>query len=895
MRLPDSQCIVTAWLAAVLSCVSASMGSLHTEVTQEGGFALRVGRSNQTWLSSAPLRVFLNGRWHRPHHSTQRASADGMLRRMSTVRSRGYGPAPLGGFSCTNVTWQAGDGIDAVRMHTSVQVYDATSAVIFTSELPYGASGTNASNPKYPPTWQPHAARSSDTAQHSNTEPHGVRLPNNSIVSRYYNSGIYPPSIAFPAFSSAANDSLLPSSKFVTWSDCQLPSLHGINITDSLQGLLTSAPVLLFDDDYTMVISPLDNFKSVVHTNKQPTSAQDYGAWETGVSSEIQALPVGFSHRTLVFVGSSHGVTATMMEWGQMIQQLKKTDRSLVLMDPAVNFLSYWTDNGAFYYGDAWGDAGGGGKLVNESSMRAVAAGLKQQGLLTATRIWQLDDWFYPGPPSVYVHCVSNWTLKPPAFTSTLGELSKAVETPWLLYVPFFCGDGAGGNVYQQLGYHFVQSVEGHAQFAEPHPDDSERFYNMLFDYGLANGLAGFENDFLNYNLLSIPYFRTVFNASSRWLAGINAAASARKLPIQLCMALPSDVMMSLEMDAVTNFRASTDYAFSGGNLNIGGTALLAMALGLRPSKDNLWTTRPQSTIATGKPWPIGSNPGSNNELNAIVATLSMGPFGISDQAGTTNLTLIYRACRADGMIIQPDRPISYIDAMFDSSTQIGALNEFNHKTGQQPTNGHVWGTSSSLRRVEARDPAAALATTFYLLSIDLKAPGWQVRRQDFFPVLQASTVGWLVHRWGKPCNHGALAVTSGCVLPPVRTDADLPTLLNDRPIAVANDTHQFDLHQFSPILENGWALLGDLDRYCAVSAKRFSNLTTTRSHLSVDVLGVPSETVHVTALQPRPNTSSDWEVLTNTVRFSSQCSTKSIIWQGKPTACVQHVTFSYD
>lgn len=100
---------------------------------------------------------------------------------------------------------------------------------------------------------------------------------------------------------------------------------------------------------------------------------------------------------------------------------------------------------------------------------------------------------------------------------------------------------------------------------------------------------------------------------------------------------------------------------------------------------------------------------------------------------------------------------------------------------------------------------------------------------------------------------------------------------------------------QFSPILENGWALLGDLDRYCAVSAKRFSNLTTTRSHLSVDVLGVPSDTVHVTALQPRPNTSSDWEVLTNTVRFSSQCSTKSIMWQGKPTACVQHVTFSYD
>lgn len=55
--------------------------------------------------------------------------------------------------------------------------------------------------------------------------------------------------------------------------------------------------------------------------------------------------------------------------------------------------MSYWTDNGAYYYGDAWGVAGGGGNVANQSSMLAVAAGLKEQDTLRAVRIWQLDDW----------------------------------------------------------------------------------------------------------------------------------------------------------------------------------------------------------------------------------------------------------------------------------------------------------------------------------------------------------------------------------------------------------------------------------------------------------------------------------------------------------------------
>ena len=164
------------------------------------------------------------------------------------------------------------------------------------------------------------------------------------------------------------------------------------------------------------------------------------------------------------------------------------------------------------------------------------------------------DDWWYPGEQSVYVHCVKNWTLGHPAFSHDLGQLSRAIKTPWcvlinnlppvelpalirkaiyivliictcrLLYAPFFCASDTGGNVYSSE-FRFIESLPGPSQFSEPHPDDSERFYNYLFDYGVKNGMRAYENDFANYNLLAMPLFRQEFNASTRWLGGMNAAA----------------------------------------------------------------------------------------------------------------------------------------------------------------------------------------------------------------------------------------------------------------------------------------------------------------------------------------------------------------------------------
>ena len=58
------------------------------------------------------------------------------------------------------------------------------------------------------------------------------------------------------------------------------------------------------------------------------------------------------------------------------------------------------------------------------------------------------------------------------------------------------------------------------------------------------------------------------------------------------------------------------------------------------------------------------SNPGSNIELNAIVATLSTGPVSLADKARETNVTIVRRCARMDGRILQPDKPATAVDSM---------------------------------------------------------------------------------------------------------------------------------------------------------------------------------------------------------------------------------------
>ena len=240
-----------AGLWHVILWVSALGCELRFEGEADASFKVELGE--HTWLRSGSLRLFANGAWHDPSTG------------MGPRSSRSYEASDdLGRFHCLNVTWELhgpGEGV----VHTSFQVYSDTCAVVFVQEVPQGAQGTNASAQRVPKD--------------------GHRL----------DEGAYPPSLAFPSFEST---SFLTHLGYLTWKGTFGRAVYGTNVLADLAGLSGNGPVVLFDSHRALVVSPLDNFKSAVHTSSS-------GIWETGVTSELASLPVGFRHRTLIQAGAA--------------------------------------------------------------------------------------------------------------------------------------------------------------------------------------------------------------------------------------------------------------------------------------------------------------------------------------------------------------------------------------------------------------------------------------------------------------------------------------------------------------------------------------------------------------------------------------------------------------
>lgn len=145
-------------------------------------------------------------------------------------------------------------------------------------------------------------------------------------------------------------------------------------------------------------------------------------------------------------------------------------------------------------------------------------------------------------------------------------------------------------------------------------------------------------------------------------------AAAERRISIQYCLPSATDMLVSLGLPSVVQARASTDYVDPVGNAaELGGSSLLMGAVGIAPSKDTLWTRSPQPATwsDTKQHGEYTSQP--HVALDAVLATLSLGPVGISDALGETDVELISQAyrCARDGTLLRPSRPLSLVDSAF--------------------------------------------------------------------------------------------------------------------------------------------------------------------------------------------------------------------------------------
>jgi len=308
-------------------------------------------------------------------------------------------------------------------------------------------------------------------------------------------------------------------------------------------------------------------------------------------------------------------------------------------------------------------------------------------------------------------------------------------------------------------------------------------------------------------------------------MRGQAQAALEAKLPVQYCMALPADILQSVEFPAVTNARASEDYGAGGGNWNIGGSSLLLSALGLRGSKDNFWTGPRNSRGQETSPF-----------LVAAVATLSGGPVGFADPLFGTNPAVLWPTCTSNGTILHASRPATLVDAFLSAQPDFAG-----------------WGVTVAHSQLAAPSLPSLRAYSIFAPSRAASVPQ-ALNRTHLWPppvaipgVTDASArmLLWAFNASG--CVQGGSA--SACLVE-LGTGGAAPTPLP----APTGDKVPWGLWNAVPLLANGYALLGETDKYIATSPARFLGLAPApggAAGLSLVLAGAPGEMVHLAFYRP--------------------------------------------
>lgn len=359
----------------------------------------------------------------------------------------------------------------------------------------------------------------------------------------------------------------------------------------------------------------------------------------------------------------------------------------------------------------------------------------------------------------------------------------------------------------------------------------------------------------MQFLYLAFPSHNLNATAAAVWEAGINAAAVAAGVPVQLCMDLPNDITSSVLYNAVTNARASEDdFPTNDGRWDIGTTALLYGAFDIAPFYDDTWTTAVQEVPDT--PYPGAAE--NFTELSVMISVLSTGLVGFSDHVGFTNASLLNMTAMADGRLLKPSRPAAAIDATFAITA------------GAAPA-GSVWAAPAFI----AGGPIAAFpsfpiagsvdAVTgqpfFSILCVDVNVT-FTLFPWDLSPDLTGLTSGgYVAVPWSpgmvavqQACADGAPA--SGCV---TAFGPTAPLVL--RTGAEAGDhSKPHELWHLSPLYDNGYALIGELGKVTRVSVQRFAWATVVDTdggppHFRFAVNGTAGETVVVTVLAPAATT----------------------------------------
>lgn len=423
-------------------------------------------------------------------------------------------------------------------------------------------------------------------------------------------------------FSFSCPDGAPNTFSFPAWNSypksVRLLTYTGTFATPTFETGSADSPWVFFDAaNRSFILSPASNFMAA-------TTTRVSGTLSSGIHSQIQTLPKGFQHETLLVVES--GINQAFETWGNTLTALHGKTRPANDADLTLNKLGYWTDHGAAY----WYNTAAG--MSYEETLRAVKAEFDQKGL--AAGYLQLDSWFYPkGAADQWDSTggIYEYLASPTLFPEGLDSFQRSLGLPLVSHARWI--DSA--SPYRQT-YAMSNNV-----VIDP------TYWTMVASYLKRSGVVTYEQDWLDQNAL--PALNLTDGAA--FLGNMRDAMAQQGLTMQYSMPLPRHLLFGSNFSNLTTSRLSNDRFDSTRWTPFIYASRFAQAMGV---------------------WPFADVFMSSETNNLLVANLSAGPIGVGDPVGSLDAASLLRAVRADGTIVKPDVPLTPIDSSYAKSLAAG-------------------------------------------------------------------------------------------------------------------------------------------------------------------------------------------------------------------------------
>jgi hypothetical protein len=553
----------------------------------------------------------------------------------------------------------------------------------------------------------------------------------------------------------------------------------------------TWGPVVLYSDDLdVLVFSPMDHFFGSI-------MMFEGGQIRHGLHGDVASVPAGFTQRFLKVEG--RGINATMEAWGERMRQDHGRARTDRYADAGLSTLGYWTDNGAYYYYRTED-----GKTF-EDTLLDVKAEADTLGIPYGHL--QIDSWWYPKRPGKVPGAnggTITWEPKPEVFPEGLASFRQRLGLSLVAHNRWYAPD----TPYRDR---FTFQDGDEMSF----PTDRKMFEELM-GHCVDWGIETYEQDWFSAQWWGVPWLRADVDRGEDFVANIAIPAAARGVTVQMCMAEASHLMSALDHPNVTTIRTSNDYAVSLSKESywpqFHTAGMLAWAVGVLPFKDNF-----QSDERVG-------------QAEALIAALSAGIVAVGDGLGRMKTEYVLATCRADGLLLKPDRPATPTDTMFFEHRRPYLTSTYSDRSGlgrwtyfaayliasehpERTDDDRLW----SMFAFETDD---AVGQTFYF-----------PETVDDWHVDLAADLGIADRRVAYDWRTGQARVVEGRF--------DLPAIQHE---------YDFAYLVLAPVLANGLALIGETGKYVTVADRRFTDVTVEADAIRVTLSGKVGEDVTVRA-----------------------------------------------